>query len=86
MAEVFTYIDVILPVPINQNYTYHIPTEFNEKIQVGCRVIVQFGARRLYTGLIKKIHNSKPEIETKPIETVLDDSPVISPQTFQFWE
>ena len=86
MSEVFTYIDVILPVPINQNYTYHIPTEFNEKIQVGCRVIVQFGARRLYTGLIKKIHNSKPEIETKPIETVLDDSPVISPQTFQFWE
>lgn len=86
MAESLTYIDVILPVPLNQNYTYHVPPEFNERVQVGCRVIVQFGVRKFYTGLIKQIHNSKPEIETKPIETVLDDTPIISEQTFKFWE
>jgi primosomal protein N' (replication factor Y) len=86
MAESLTYIDVILPVPINQNYTYHVPPEFHERVQVGCRVIVQFGVRKFYTGLIKLIHNSKPEVETKPIETVLDDTPIISEQTFKFWE
>lgn len=80
------FVDVILPVPVQQIFTYNIPDKFRDKIQAGCRVIVQFGNRKLYTGLIKHIHHNKPTYDTKPIETVLDEKPMISPLIFSFWE
>lgn len=80
------YIDVVLPVPIQQDFTYHVPDHFRDKILVGCRVIVQFGARKLYTALVKRIHSNEPEYETKPVETVLDETPIISELQFPFWE
>lgn len=80
------YIDVVLPIPVQQSFTYHVPGQLQPDLQVGCRVIVQFGNRKLYTALIKRIHNEKPEYETKPIEMVLDEMPVIGLQQFPFWE
>lgn len=80
------YIDVVLPIPVQQDFTYHVPPELESEIAVGCRVIVQFGTRKLYTALIKRIHNQKPKYETKPIEMVLDNTPIISHLQFPFWE
>ena len=40
------YADVILPLAVAQHYTYRIPDEFKESIEVGKRVEVQFGAKR----------------------------------------
>lgn len=84
--HVVLYADVLLPVPVKQEFTYHIPPQFNNKIVVGGRVIVQFGQRKLHTGLVKKIHTNKPEYETKAIEIVLDESPVLSHIQFRFWK
>jgi primosomal protein N' (replication factor Y) len=81
-----TYIDVVLPVPIEQSFTYHLPDHIDKEGLIGCRVIVQFGNRKLYTGLVKIIHYNQPAYETKPIELVLDNSPIISPLLFPFWE
>nr|MDA3816230.1 primosomal protein N' [Prolixibacteraceae bacterium] len=41
---------------------------------------------KLLTGIVKKIHHEKPEYVTKPVETVLDDSPILSEPQFKFWE
>jgi primosomal protein N' (replication factor Y) len=81
-----TYIDCILPVPINQLFTYQVTTKLEGKIKVGCRVIVQFGSRKFHTALVRKIHAEKPEYETKPVETLLDEQPLISEAGFRFWE
>lgn len=85
MLEQFSYTNIILPVPLRQTFTYKIPSELQHNIHTGCRVIVQFGKQKLYTGLVLSIHNSKPEYETKGIEMVLDESPIINETQLQFW-
>jgi primosomal protein N' (replication factor Y) (superfamily II helicase) len=86
MEENPLYIDCILPVPINQHFTYHVAPAMVDKIQIGCRVIVQFGTRKFHTAIVRKIHNTKPAYDTKPVESILDENPLISEKGFQFWQ
>ena len=41
------YVDVILPLPLRDTFTYEVPKEFNN-IEEGMRVIVQFGQKVLF--------------------------------------
>jgi len=86
VTDPILYTDIVLPVPVLQTFTYYVPDHLTDRAMAGCRVIVQFGNRKLYSGLIKRVHTEKPNYETKPIELVLDDSPIISPIQFPFWE
>lgn len=81
------YVDVIVPLPIASQYTYSLPSELEESVQVGCRVVVSFGRKKFYTAIVTKVHYAAPEgYETKDIEEVLDTSPIILPKQFEFWE
>jgi primosomal protein N' (replication factor Y) len=51
-----------LPLSIPQSYTFGVPLELQDDIKVGCRVEVQFGQRKIYSGLVKRLHNEKPDI------------------------
>lgn len=80
------YADLIFPFPLAQLFTYSVPEEFRTAVAPGVRVAVQFGARRMYSALIYKIHHQKPsEYETKDILAVLDNYPVVLPEQFDFW-
>ncbi|MBQ8521032.1 MAG: primosomal protein N' [Bacteroides sp.] len=81
------YVDVIVPLPIASQYTYSLPSELEENVREGCRVVVSFGRKKFYTAIVTKVHYAAPEgYETKDIEEVLDASPVILPRQLQFWE
>lgn len=82
------YVDIILPITaVRQNYTYSVPEEMVDNIKVGMRVIVNFGAKRFYTGVVLSIHNNKPDYKTiKPIATLLDDEPIVNSEQLQFWQ
>lgn len=86
MEKPVYYIDCILPVPLNQYFTYRISEKIADKAKVGCRVIVQFGNRKYYTAIIIQIHTNKPTYETKEAETLLDDEPIIGLHSISFWE
>ena len=45
------YVDVIVPLPIAGQYTYSLPAEMEEKVQIGCRVVVPFGRKKFYTAI-----------------------------------
>ncbi len=80
------YADVILPLPLAGYYTYSLPDDIAEKVQVGCRVVVSFGKRKFYTAIVARIHSVAPQAyETKDITEVLDGSPVLLPVQFRFW-
>ena len=80
------FADVILPLALERNYTFGIPVELQEKIKVGCRVEVQFGKRKVYSGIVKSIHANKPEIyAVKPIRSLLDENPVVTEMQLRFW-
>ena len=88
MAEIITYfVDVIIPVPIRNEFTYRVPHELNTHIQTGLRVVVPFGNNKLYTGIITHIHQTPPtNYQAKYIEHILDDFPIITPLQYKFWK
>ncbi len=82
-----TFVDVILPLPLHQKFTYSIPADMEGEIKPGCRVVVQFGARKYYTGLVMSLHKNKPQnFKTKPVTTLLDEYPVVNALQFKLWE
>jgi len=87
MSRVTYFVDLVLPLPIPNLYTYRVPVEFNEAIEIGKRVIAQFGkGTKLYTGIIIKIHETAPEYEAKYIEAVLDEYPIVNSFQLKFWK
>lgn len=86
MKETY-FIDVVVPLAVPNYYTYRLPFDLNGSVRVGARVIVQFGRNRLYTALVRKIHQVPPRAyEAKYIEAVLDESAVVNERQFQLWE
>lgn len=81
------YVDVILPLPLPGSFTYSLPGEGSEEIQVGCRVVVPFGRKKYYTAIVRNIHESAPTgYVVKEISAILDTSPVLFPVQLKFWE
>jgi len=73
------FVDLLLPVPIPKLFTYRVPLVMNEKVMVGQRAIVQFGDRKIMTGIITEIHEQPPaEYEAKYLLELLDDYPVVT--------
>jgi primosomal protein N' (replication factor Y) len=75
------YADVILPLPLDQPYTYSLPEEIEGNVLVGSRVLVPLGERWL-TGIVVGLRKRKPEraMKVKPIAEVLDETPLFTPQ------
>ena len=87
MSERITlFVDIILPISLSNEFTYRVPFEMNESVQLFTRVIVPFGKGKFYTGIVTKIHQNVPTLyQAKYIEHVLDDAPLISLKHYQFW-
>lgn len=80
------WVEVILPLAIPKTYTYSVPVQLANKIQIGCRAEVVFGKNKKYAGIIKSISKEKPAYETKDILNVIDDEPVIYQKQLQLWK
>lgn len=80
------FADVILPLHIHGTYTYRVPQEYNDAIRVGQRVVVQFGPKRLYSAVVRRIHEQAPHYRVKYIMAILDAEPLVSESLFHFWE
>ena len=81
------FAEVILPLAISKNYTYRVPYELNDVVEVGKRVVVQFGKSKLYTAVINDITEVAPErYQAKYLMEVLDDRPVVTAQQLDFWK
>ena len=87
MTQRTTYfVDVVLPVPIAQAFTYRVPVELNEQVCFGIRVIVPFGKNKRLTGIITKIHEIAPvNYQAKYVEILLDETPIITEKQFALW-
>ena len=81
------FVDVILPLPLPDAFTYLLPQNLADKVQPGCRVVVPFGRKKFYTGIVCNVHCLKPTAyEVKEVVTILDEHPILLPLQFKFWE
>ena len=80
------FVDIVLPVPIAQAFTYRVPVDFNNQMQFGIRVIVPFGKNKRLTGIVIAIHENAPlNYQAKYIEIILDESPIITQKQYDLW-
>lgn len=82
------YADVILPLPLENSYTYGIPSDLEKAVIPGCRVIVHFGKKRYYTAIVTEVHERTPNssFETKEIYALLDATPILRRPQLRFWK
>ncbi len=83
------YINVILPIPVQNVYTYRINEAEAEFIRKGMRVAVEFGASKkskIYTALVYEIHQNTPEYEIKDIHQILDEKPIVTESQLKLWD
>lgn len=81
------FADVILPLPLYSSFTYSVPENLQEEVQVGSRVLVQFGKKKFYTAIVEVIHSNAPSgYEVKPLTAVLDPDPILRYPQLNFWK
>ena len=80
------FADVILPLPVAGCFTYSLPVSFEEKVQVGCRIIVPFGSKKFYSAIVIRIHNQKPDCAIKEALELLDECPFLLPSQLKLWK
>ena len=82
------YVQVVLPLAVAGYFTYVLPPDFADKVQVGSRVVVQFGTRRYYTGIVLEVlnENPSPQNKLKPISDVVDNAPILLPEQLKLWQ
>ena len=77
------YCDVSLPVPLDQVFTYCLPETLRHRTQIGCRVLVPFGTRKL-TGVVIRTHTETPSKGTvREVMRLLDEEPVLDEKLLQ---
>ena len=81
------FADVIVPLAVPNLFTYRVPHNWNDLVQQGQRVVIQFGKSKFYVGVIAKIHEKSPQgYEAKYIQDILDSKPVVNSTHLAFWD
>lgn len=81
------FAEIIIPAALPKNYTWSVPEHLLELVKAGCRVEVNLGKSKKYAGIVKRLHQDRPEFfETKDILNVLDAEPVVFEEQLKLWE
>jgi len=80
------FAQIILPLNLKGTFTYKVPEDFLDKIEVGMRVLVPFRGKKIYTGIVAKLFNDFEEtFVPKEIINLLDNQPIVPKQQLEFW-
>lgn len=80
------YAQIVLPLNLKGSFTYKVPEELITDIQPGMRVLVPFGGKKIYTGIVFELHDNTPEnFVAKEVISILDDQPIVPEEQINFW-
>ncbi|MCF8378625.1 MAG: primosomal protein N' [Bacteroidales bacterium] len=86
MSRKFSFVDVILPLAIKEQYTYRIPENNVVTPEIGMRIIVPLGQRKLYTAIIYRLHNHQPDnVNIREISDFIDEKPIVRETQLKLW-
>lgn len=77
-----------MPLPLPTTFTYRIPPEMTDSpVVVGARVIVPFGRKKFYTGIVVGLPMTPPQgYEIKDLAMILDEKPIIRNPQLKLWD
>jgi primosomal protein N' (replication factor Y) len=80
------YADIILPVAVKGRFTYSIPEHLAGIVKPGVRTEVQFGNKRLYSGIVCRVHDKTGDLKNiRPLMGIADPEPVVNEFQLKFW-
>ena len=81
------YADILLPVPLEGYFTYAVPERLREQIAFGMRVLVNFGPKKTYIGIVVRTHDEEPKgYKTKDIIDIADENPMLLDKQLKLWQ
>ncbi|WP_394349290.1 replication restart helicase PriA [Bizionia gelidisalsuginis] len=81
------FVDIILPIPIENLFTYSITQAESTFLKIGMRVSVPFGKSKIYTGIVGHIHTTAPVLyDAKEIHQILDEAPIVNDKQIELWQ
>ena len=78
------FVEILLPLKLAKPFTYSVDSTI--QLERGQRVIVPFGKQKRYTGIVWRVDVSEPTYETKTIEGVYEDYPLVTAHQLALWE
>ncbi|MCB0737694.1 MAG: primosomal protein N', partial [Bacteroidetes bacterium] len=80
------FVEVIIPLFLEKSFTYRLPRNITDSDLYGKRVIVPFGRRHLYTGIVINETTTPPtEYDAKYVIDLLDEIPIVDRVHLEFW-
>ncbi|WP_336959743.1 replication restart helicase PriA [Chryseobacterium contaminans] len=80
------YAQIVLPLNLKGSFTYKVPEELMSQIQLGMRVLVPFGGKKIYTGIVFELHDNAPDnFVAKEVISILDEKPILPEEQIRFW-
>ncbi len=80
------FADIILPIAVRGRFTYSVPDDLADDIRPGIMVTVPFRGRNIYSGIVCRIHETKPEFKNiKSILSIADKIPLINDLQLKLW-
>lgn len=80
-------VDVLVEIKakqIDQTFTYVLPTQLEDKVEVGSRVLVPFGKREVEGFVLKKYQQIEfPDYPLKEVLSAIDDHPVLNEEMLE---
>ncbi len=81
------YVEVILPLPLDQKFTYFVSKQEFDFIKPGMRIIVPFGKSKFVTAIAHSVHQEfEGSFELKSIHQIIDNNPVVNEDQLKFWD
>lgn len=81
------FAEVIVPLAVQGTFTYRIPPAMQPQLQVGCRVLVPFGRKKIYTAIVVMTHDVEPTgYRVKELLAMLDPRPIVRHPQLKFWQ
>src|SRR4030043_745203 len=83
----YSFADIVLPLAVRERFTYKIPEDLSGSILPGVRVLVQLGNRKIYSGIVCRLHNDTPGFKNiRPVLEVPDPVPVVNEKQLSHWQ
>lgn len=77
-----SFAHVVLPLPLDQTFTYSVPGPLRYRVAIGMRAIVPF-QKRVETGAIVALSDETDFVETRALIDLPDDGPFYSPDMLE---
>ena len=75
------FVEVLVEIKtkrVDKTFTYSVPNDLKNKIQIGKRVLVPFGKQKIEGFILNIIENKNFDYEIKNIIEIIDEKPVLN--------